>query len=130
MRFWNGLQMMMEFLVQFEVDIPDGVPGSEIEDRERAEAAAAESLAQNGHLVRLWKASTEEGPTTVLGLYRAVSKEELDSLLFALPLYEWMRTTITTLDQHPNDPERICAIAYRPDQRISHDVKRIDKQYS
>jgi muconolactone delta-isomerase len=95
---------MMEFLVQFEVDIPDGVPESEIEDRERAEAAAAESLADHGHLVRLWKASTEIGPTTVLGLYRAGSKEELEKLLVALPLYDWMHTTITTLVQHPNDP--------------------------
>jgi muconolactone delta-isomerase len=50
---------MMEFLVPFEVEIPDGVPQSEIEDRERAEGAAAESLADHGYLVRLWKASTE-----------------------------------------------------------------------
>ncbi len=102
---------MIEFLVQFEVDIPDGVPGSEVEERERAEAAAAETLAENGHLVRLWKTSDGNGPTTVLGLYRAVSQEELDVLLLALPLYAWMRTTITTLDKHPNDPERTYAIA-------------------
>ena len=48
---------MMEFLVQFELDIPDGVAESEIEDREEAEAAAAEMLAEQGHLVRLWRAS-------------------------------------------------------------------------
>jgi muconolactone delta-isomerase len=46
---------MMEFLVQFELNIPDGVPESEVEDRERAEAAAAETLAGEGHLVRLWQ---------------------------------------------------------------------------
>src|SRR6266568_4287452 len=49
-------QTMMEFLVQFEMNIPDGVPESEVEDRERAEAAAAETLAGEGHLVRLWQA--------------------------------------------------------------------------
>jgi muconolactone delta-isomerase len=46
---------MMEFLVQFELNIPDGVPESDVEDRERAEAAAAETLAGEGHLVRLWQ---------------------------------------------------------------------------
>jgi muconolactone D-isomerase len=99
-------QTFMEFLVQFELDIPDGVPESEVEDRERAEAAAAETLADEGHLVRLWQASVGSGRTTVLGLYRAGSDAELDGLLGALPLYEWMRISITPLDRHPNDPAR------------------------
>jgi muconolactone delta-isomerase len=97
----------MEFLVQFQLNIPDGVPESEIKDRERAEAAAATTLADEGHLVRLWQASVGAGPKAVLGLYRAGSKAELDGLLGALPLYEWMHVSITPLDQHPNDPARI-----------------------
>ena len=96
----------MEFLVQFELNIPDGVAESEVEDRVRAEAAAAETLADEGHLVRLWQASVGTGRRTVLGLYRAGSKTELDGLLGALPLYEWMRTYITPLVQHPNDPAK------------------------
>ena len=97
---------MMEFLVQFEVEIPDGVSVADVGDRERAEAAAAESLAEQGHLIRLWKVTTGDGLTTVLGLYRAGSRVELEALLVALPLYEWMRTSITPLVQHPNDPAR------------------------
>jgi muconolactone delta-isomerase len=42
---------------------------------------------------------------TILGLYRAESQAELNELLVALPLYEWMRTTVPPLFQHPNDPE-------------------------
>ena len=38
------------------------------------------------------------------------SKAELDALLGALPLHEWMRTSVTPLDQHPNDPARIRAM--------------------
>jgi muconolactone delta-isomerase len=102
---------MMEFLVQFELDVPDDISESEVEERERAEAAAAEALADQGHLVRLWQASVGTGRTKVLGLYRAGSKAELDGLLGALPLYEWMRTSITPLVQHPNDPMRIRVIA-------------------
>jgi muconolactone delta-isomerase len=37
-------------------------------------------------------------------LYRAESEGELDGLLRALPLYEWMRITVTPLEPHPNDP--------------------------
>jgi len=102
---------MMEFLVQFESNVPDGIAESEVEDRERAEAAAAETLADEGHLVRLWQASVGIDRTTVLGLFRAGSKAHLDGLLGALPLYEWMRTSITPLVQHPNDPARTRGIA-------------------
>ena len=92
----------MEFLVQFELDIPDCVAESEVEDRGRAEAVAAETLAEEGHLVRLWQVSSG----IVLGLYRAGNKDELGELLGALPMYEWMQMSITPLVQHPNDPAR------------------------
>jgi muconolactone D-isomerase len=98
---------VVEFLVQFELDIPDGVAESDVEDRVRAEAAAAETLADEGHLVRLWQTSVGTGRTTVVGLYRVASRAELDGLLGALPLREWMRIHITPLVQHPNDPARI-----------------------
>ena len=71
----------MEFLVEFELDIPDGAAESEVDARMGAEAAAAEALADEGHLVRLWQASMGTGRTTVLGLYRAGSKAELEGLL-------------------------------------------------
>ena len=79
----------------------------DIEDRKRAEAAAVQTLADEGHLVRVWQASVGTGRTTVLGLYRADSLAELDGLLGALPLYEWMHVSITPLVQHPNDPAGI-----------------------
>lgn len=94
----------MEFLVQFDMDIPDGVAQSEVESRQQAEAAAAEALADQGHLVRVWRASVGTDRATVLGLYRAEGRPELEALLGALPLFEWMRTSITPLAKHPNDP--------------------------
>jgi muconolactone delta-isomerase len=104
-------ETMMEYLVQFELDIPAGVPESEVEDRERAEAAAAKRLADRGHLVRLWRTSAGHDPAAAIGLYRAGSKAELDALLAALPQYEWMHTTTTPLEPHPNDPTRAEVVA-------------------
>ena len=101
----------MEFLVQFELTVPDGISESEVEDRKRAEAAAAEMLADEGHMVRLWQASVGTDRTSVLGLYRAGSQTELDGLLADLPLYEWMRMSVTPLVPHPNDPMRVGVTA-------------------
>jgi muconolactone delta-isomerase len=94
----------MEFLVEFEVNVPAGAPTDEIEGRETAEADAAARLAEDGHLVRLWKLPTARGQTNAVGLYRAVSTAQLDRLLDALPLASWMHVTVTQLAPHPNDP--------------------------
>jgi len=94
----------MEFLVGFDVIIPGGAEESEVKDRLDAEATAAAGLARKGHLVRLWKPPAEPGETKILGLYRADSEAELEALLDALPLREWMQITVTPLGPHPNDP--------------------------
>jgi muconolactone delta-isomerase len=38
----------MEFLVEFEVEVPDGTPEREVERRTAAEASAAARLAEEG----------------------------------------------------------------------------------
>jgi muconolactone D-isomerase len=94
----------MDFLVEFRVNVPDGTPESEVEARERAEASAAARLVVDGHLLRVWSRPLGDGESTILGLYRADSDAQLDGLLRALPLYEWMDVAITPLEPHPNDP--------------------------
>ena len=94
----------MEFLVEFQVNVPDGTPEPEVKDRERAEASAAAQLVDEGHLVRVWTRRVAGGESRILGLYRADDEAELEGLLRALPLYEWMHVTITRLEPHPNDP--------------------------
>ena len=111
----------MEFLVDFTLDVPDGTPESEVSDREKAEASVAAKLADDGHLVRVWKVRVAPGDTKVVGLYRADSEAQLDGLLGALPLYEWMHITVTPLEAHPNDPgARESAMSNRlPDARLT-----------
>jgi muconolactone delta-isomerase len=94
----------VEFLVEFDVEAPSGAARSEVEERESNEALAAAKLAEEGHLVRIWKPAVARGETTALGLYRADSRAQLDGLLGALPLADWMRITVTPLEPHPNDP--------------------------
>jgi muconolactone delta-isomerase len=110
----------MEFLVEFDVNVPEGIPQSEVDERVRAEAAAAADLARQGHLVRLWKPPAAPGETKALGLYRADSQAELDGLLGALPFNGWMRVTVTPLEPHPNDPASARTSIFRlPDPRLT-----------
>jgi muconolactone delta-isomerase len=94
----------MDFLVEFEINVPEGTPETEVTAREDAESAAAAKLVDQGHLVRLWRRRVAPGESRPVGLYRAESEGELDGLLRALPLYEWMRVAVTPLEPHPNDP--------------------------
>ena len=94
----------MEFLVEFELNIPDGTPEAEVRDRVRDEADASAALGRSGHLERLWRQPLAPGETKAVGLYRAQSREQLDALLNVLPLSSWMRARVTPLQPHPNDP--------------------------
>jgi muconolactone delta-isomerase len=116
----------MEFLVGFDVTIPDGTPESEVRERVGAEAAAAAGLARTGNLVRLWRRSGAPGESKAVGLYRADSEAELDGLLGALPLNGWMQITVTLLEEHPNDPSSPRPSSFRlPDPRLTP-VYRLD----
>jgi muconolactone delta-isomerase len=95
----------MEFLVEFDIHVPDAAPESEVEQCMSAEAAASAELAREGHLVRLWRPPVVPGESKALGLYRADSETALDALLSALPLSGWMQVRVTPLEPHPNDPE-------------------------
>ncbi len=94
----------MEFLVQFDLTVPPDTPAAEVTDGERAEASAAAELADAGHLIRLWRLPGDPGEAKAIGVYRADSQPLLDGLLRALPLYEWLKITVTPLAPHPNDP--------------------------
>ena len=94
----------MEFLVEFEVEVPAGTPDAEVEQRQRAESAAAAKLAEDGHLVRLWRRPPSATERRRSGCTAPTAEAELDGLLAALPLADWLRVTVTPLEPHPNDP--------------------------
>jgi muconolactone delta-isomerase len=98
----------MEFLVEFEVEVPKGTPESEVDQRMRAESAATAGLADEGHLLRVWRRNAVPDDAMVIGLYRADSEAELDGLLSALPLADWMQITVIPLAPHPNDPAPVA----------------------
>jgi len=110
----------MEFLVEFDVHLPEGTPEAEVGQLVAAEATAAAGLAREGHLVRLWKPQTARAENKAVGLYRAETEPKLRWLLGALPLVDWMQTTVTPLEPHANDPTRPAAGSFQPaDPRLT-----------
>jgi muconolactone D-isomerase len=95
----------MEFLVEFELEVPDGVAASDVIFNEVDAARAAERLADEGYLERLWIVPSGLDKDHILGLYRAKNVNELDGILDNLPFHEWVNVVITSLEPHPNDPD-------------------------
>jgi muconolactone D-isomerase len=83
-----------------------GTPDTEVEQHQRAESAATAKLAEDGHLVRLWRRPLAGDGTTAIGPYRADSEAALDGLLAALPLADRLRVTVTPLEAHPTTRRR------------------------
>jgi muconolactone delta-isomerase len=100
-------QMAAEFLVTFTLAVPPGTPDQTVQDTKAREAQAAQALAGQGHLLRLW-ALPCAGHT--LGLYQARDTAQIETILTSLPLAPWMTTNPVPLAPHPSDP----AIAHPP----------------
>jgi muconolactone delta-isomerase len=110
----------MEFLVEFDVRVPEGAPEHEVDERLDAEATTAGGLVREGHLLRLWRPPTGPGENKAVGLFSAENEPDLDRLLGALPLTGWIQTTVTPLEPHPNDPAKTEAGPFQlPDPRLT-----------
>jgi muconolactone D-isomerase len=94
----------MEFLTTLITNVPDGTPDATVDDTKAREAIRAAELAEQGHLLRLWRPPLEPGEWRSLGLWKANSEAELKGIIATLPLQKWMTVEITPLNPHPNDP--------------------------
>jgi muconolactone delta-isomerase len=92
----------VEFLTEVTITAPAGTPDDGVQTATDAERARARELADQGHLVRIWR-PRRPGWTNV-GLWRATDEAELRSILESLPLFPWMSIEIRPLDPHPSDP--------------------------
>lgn len=94
-----GREGAQEFLVALTVTA--GAPPDVIDEAMEQEAVRARTLAEQGHLVRLWRLTSRGAP---LSLWRAEDSSELQRILGTLPLAPWLTAETTPLGPHPNDP--------------------------
>jgi muconolactone delta-isomerase len=94
----------VEYLVDFTITVPDDASPSELEQRTKGEGTRVAELAEQGHVLRVWKPLPDDGRWRATGLYRAADDRGLQAILESLPLYPWMEISVTALGEHPNDP--------------------------
>jgi muconolactone delta-isomerase len=58
-------------------------------------------LPPRANVLSIWTVPVEPDETRVLGLYRTDSRTELDRLLAALPLSDWMQIAVAALVPYP-----------------------------
>jgi muconolactone D-isomerase len=94
----------MEFITSLFTVVPEGTPAEVEADLRARERVRAGELAEQGNLIRLWRAPLPSGPQRTLALWRAADEEHLRQLVSSLPLHVWMTVEVTELTVHPNDP--------------------------
>jgi muconolactone delta-isomerase len=94
----------MEYLVTMTTHVPAGTPEQAVEDIRTREAAHSRELAEQGHLLRLWRPPLRPGEWRTLGLFAADGGDQLEHVLTSMPLRVWRTDEVTPLSPHPNDP--------------------------
>jgi muconolactone delta-isomerase len=101
----------MEYLVTMTTHVPAGTPPDTVDDVRAREAAHSRDLAEQGHLLRLWRPPLQPGEWRSLGLFAADDDAELDQVLASMPLRVWRTDDVALLWPHPNDPARAASDA-------------------
>jgi muconolactone D-isomerase len=94
----------MEFLVTMTTQVPGGTTAEKVDAIRAREAARSRELAEQGHLLRLWRPPLQPGEWRTLGLFAADGPDQLEEVLASMPLRVWRTDEVIPLSPHPNDP--------------------------
>ena len=92
----------MEFLVNININWPEGMDPNFKSKISREEREHAADLAAKGHLVRMWRVP---GRRENWGLWRAENATEMHDIIASLPVWPWMSVVVHSLAAHPVDPD-------------------------
>jgi muconolactone delta-isomerase len=103
--------MMSEYLVTMTTHVPAGTSDAAVEEIRTREAAHSRDLADDGHLLRLWRPPLQPGEWRSIGLFAATDREPLEEILRSMPLRVWRKDEVIALSPHPNDPGRQAGLS-------------------
>ena len=89
----------MLYLVHMIVDIPSTLPPEEATRIKAEEKAYSEELQRSGKWTHLWRVVGEYANYSV---FDVESNDELHDTLAKLPLFPFMKITVTPLAKHPS----------------------------
>ncbi|KAG8148489.1 muconolactone Delta-isomerase [Burkholderia catarinensis] len=89
----------MLYLVHMQVQIPNGTDATFADALKTEEKAFSQKLQREGKWRHLWRVAGEYANYSV---FDVESNDELHTLLSALPLFPFMKISVTPLAQHPS----------------------------
>ncbi len=89
----------MLYLVRMDVNIPRDLPVDQVNEIKAREKAYSQDLQHDGRWKHIWRVT---GEYSNYSIFDVSSNDELHNLLQALPLYPFMKISVTPLSQHPS----------------------------
>ena len=89
----------MLFLVRMDVNIPRDLPVEEANEIKAREKAYSQDLQRDGRWKCIWRVVGEYANYSI---FDVASNDELHQLLQGLPLFPFMKISVTPLAQHPS----------------------------
>ena len=89
----------MLFLVRMDVNIPRDIPVDEVNEIKAREKAYSQDLQRDGRWKSIWRVAGEYANYSI---FDVESNDELHNLLQGLPLFPFMKISVTALAQHPS----------------------------
>ena len=89
----------MLFLVRMDVNIPRDLPVEEANEIKAREKAYSQDLQRDGSWKSIWRVVGEYANYSI---FDVASNDELHQLLQGLPLFPFMKISVTPLAQHPS----------------------------
>ena len=89
----------MLFLVRMDVNIPRDLPVEEANEIKAREKAYSQDLQRDGRWKSFWRVVGEYANYSI---FDVASNDELHQLLQGLPLFPFMKISVTPLAQHPS----------------------------
>lgn len=89
----------MLFLVRMDVHIPHDLPAEQANDIKAREKAYSQDLQRDGRWPHIWRVVGEYANYSV---FDVASNDELHQLLQGLPLFPFMKISVTPLARHPS----------------------------
>ena len=89
----------MLFLVRMDVNIPRDLPAEQANEIKAREKAYSQDLQRDGRWKSIWRVVGEYANYSI---FDVASNDELHQLLQGLPLFPFMKISVTPLAQHPS----------------------------
>lgn len=89
----------MLFAVRMDVSLPHDLPPEVRADTLAREKAYSQELQRAGTWVHIWRVT---GSYANISIFDVASNDELHDILWNLPLYPYMKVSVTPLSKHPS----------------------------